>query len=68
MPDPNPGRCLCVRQVAHPDGYLESLRCLDYEGRRHTCTFPNPTHVTSLGSTSSVYRDTGQAEPWVRPE
>lgn len=59
VPDPHPGRCQNLRMVTHSDGYIENLRCLDYEGTEHVCQFPEPEH--------SIY-SAQEHKPWVRPK
>lgn len=68
MEDPNPGRCQNFRTVNHSDGYIENLRCLDYEDVPHECSFPEPTHVVS--TVNNIFRssDLPKSEPWVKPD
>jgi hypothetical protein len=65
-PDPHPGRCENYRSVVHSDGYVETLRCLDYEGTEHICSFPEPEHrVITVGG----YTYTPQApQRWIKPD
>lgn len=67
MPDPHPGRCLNYRTKTHSDGYIESLRCLDYEGTEHVCSFPSSTHVTITGQWQSWAGAQVDSKPWVKP-
>lgn len=61
--DLHPGRCRNQR-VFWEGGHPETLRCLDYEGTEHVCTFPEPVRrATTLTYTSG---DT-KPEPWVKP-
>lgn len=66
-PDPDPGRCRNFRTVTHSDGHIETLRCLDYEGAPHQCTFPKPKHVTAV-SHNIFSSGTDQPKPWVKPD
>lgn len=65
VPDPNPGRCLNHRQRGD-----EMVRCLDYEGRPHVCTFPEPPlkGLTghSWGPNQAIYT-LKEPKPWVKP-
>lgn len=66
MPDPYPGRCKNHRSVLW---YAESknVRCLDYEGTDHVCTFEQPPAAFSIDVSqlsSSVMRE---PEQWVKP-
>lgn len=67
LPDPHPGRCQNVRIRNRPDTSIEVVRCLDYEGVPHTCTFPPPREETSPWWWSSGYK-TSPPEPWVKPK
>lgn len=61
--DPNPGRCLNHR--TSPDG--NTVRCLDYEGTDHVCSFP-PFPIALSGSASMSYSiTTPEPKPWVKP-
>ena len=66
VPDPDIGRCQNVRHVTHGDGYMETLRCLDYEGMPHVCEFPKARHVVSSGSHSMTYSPP-KPRRWVKP-
>lgn len=69
LPDPDIGRCENYRtRVTAIDGYVESVRCLDYEDVPHVCTFPPFLHVASGGGSwisSAVRRP---PKRWVKPE
>jgi hypothetical protein len=66
LPDPHPGRCRNTRTVTHADTYIEVLQCLDYEGTRHVCEFPESVHSpSSAGPFSSYHPPTPKR--WVRP-
>lgn len=67
VPDPHPGRCLNTRQYHGPHGHIQILRCLDYEGTPHTCTFPK-IHVED-GRDWGVYSiDPPKPKTWVKPD
>lgn len=70
LPDPYPGRCLNFRSRAAPGGRIETVRCLDYEGTEHVCTFPpftyHPPIATAYASSVSTYTQE-QPQPWVKP-
>lgn len=72
LPDPNPGRCENYRSVMHSDGRVETLRCLDYEGTKHICEFPEPLHIASdprWGGNSYSYSEKhDRPQPWVKPQ
>jgi hypothetical protein len=65
-PDPFPGRCKNHRSDFRY-GRLVSLRCLDYEGTQHVCTFEElrPPFTASDQVTSSLHPS--NPEPWVKP-
>lgn len=68
VPDPHPGRCLNTR---YDEASHSMLRCLDYEGVQHVCTFPAPPPpVSSLwGSGGSYVLHTPKPpKPWVKPD
>ena len=67
MPDEYPGRCKNHREInwyARP----KTVRCLDYEGTEHVCTFEQPpveVHLSgNIGLSRSVAVD---PKPWVKP-
>ena len=64
VPDPNPGRCLNHRW--RRDGQM--VRCLDYEGVEHVCSFeePPPRSWTDQVHVSTTWKHK-QPEPWVKP-
>lgn len=70
LPDEHPGRCKNVRSHTHPNGHAETLRCLDYEGKPHVCSFPEPQYVyidtTSWGGQLSSSTP-AKPKPWVKP-
>ena len=61
MDDPYPGRCRNHRTVG-----MDVLRCLDYEGVPHVCTFPE---VKQRVPSPGVYSTGGhwKPSPWVKP-
>jgi hypothetical protein len=65
IPDRHPGRCCNLRISRHRPGVY--LRCLDYEGTPHVCTFeadsPPRLQYTGWGL---VYTDP-KPKPWVKP-
>lgn len=67
QPDSYPGRCKNHRTINwYPEA--KTVRCLDYEGTEHVCTFerlPEPIHVDMLGMRATITRE---PEPWVKPE
>lgn len=67
LPDPNPGRCENFRTLHHADGFVEVVRCLDYEASRHVCAFPEPEH--RVVEVNGYTMPTAQTPvPWVRPD
>lgn len=66
LPDLHPGRCQNVRHVQHADGHAGTVRCLDYEGTEHVCTFPAPLHVVTPSGSSLTYT-TPTPQKWVKP-
>lgn len=71
LPDLDIGRCKNIRSITHGDGYIETLRCLDYEGVPHVCTFPPERHVSSgdygWGAGSISTYTPPKPKPWVKP-
>jgi hypothetical protein len=68
MPDPDPGRCQCMRQGTDAYGYPTTRRCLDYEGVPHICFFPpNPERIHSSSQTMAGWTHKGPV-PWVKPQ
>lgn len=72
VPDANPGRCLNYRWFpagAPYDVIRTAVRCNDYEGTEHVCSFtPPPAPVTIASSMQSSYAQTvKKPEPWVKP-
>lgn len=65
-PDPHPGRCRNVRSCWQND-HIVTMRCLDYEGTPHVCSFPRPPVQMSRAS-GHVFQSTPQPKPWVKPE
>jgi hypothetical protein len=66
LPDPHPGRCKNHRYV-FVDGYPDSLRCLDYEGTPHVCSFPTPMNRT-LHNNYHVWQGSQPVpQVWVKP-
>lgn len=63
LPDPYPGRCRNHRTVV-VDGHPEVLRCLDLDGRRHVCRFPDPVRRPVSGG----FVTTGEPKPWTPPD
>lgn len=66
-PDPHPGRCQNLRPSTVKPGTF--LRCLDYEGLKHVCSFeketpPNFAHSVVGGN---IYTP-AQPKPWVKPK
>lgn len=66
-PDMHPGRCKNVRTVFHPDGHVETLRCVDYEKKRHVCEFPEPTHHPIQWTNVIKVYTAPKPKPWVKP-
>lgn len=67
LPDLDIGRCQNYRSITHADGYIETLRCLDYEGRPHTCEF-SPSHHVVLDHPGWFNTYTPpKPKPWVKP-
>ena len=73
LPDLDIGRCKNVRHHHCPCGYSEALRCLDYEGTKHTCEFPEVMHVCSMTRVDNQHNSytiqtaTPKPKPWVKP-
>jgi hypothetical protein len=71
LPDPHPGRCGNHRTITHSDGFVETLRCLDYEGVVHVCSFPEPRNRrfdrSDWGGLNQASYVTPKPEPWVKP-
>lgn len=62
-PDPHPGRCRNLRPSdAHPGSFL---RCLDYEGLKHVCSFEKETIHSAIDTT--IYQSVVKPKPWVKP-
>lgn len=69
VPDPDVGRCKNVRLYRHANSEVEYLRCLDYEGTPHVCSFPTPLpRSSSSGWSSATYYTVPKPKPWVKPE
>jgi hypothetical protein len=69
-PDQHPGRCQNWRSRPDRNGYPSSVRCLDYEGTEHVCTFPPPPPPLPDpwgANVANVYRQE-PPKPWVKPE
>lgn len=65
MPDPNPGRCKNHRSEGE-----ETLRCLDYEGTPHVCSFPKPLAERRKdwgGWSTMTIQAPPKPQPWVKP-
>jgi hypothetical protein len=62
-PDPHPGRCLNIRRDPASN---TMMRCLDYDGTQHVCTFP--TQLTPGTTIQTGIYSTPPPVPWVKPE
>lgn len=65
VPDPHPGRCRNLRPSRYYSGTF--LRCLDYEGTEHQCSFDvERIPASNPGWNSATYTHT-EPKPWVKP-
>lgn len=65
-PDPFPGRCKNHRSEFRY-GRLVSLRCLDYEGTEHVCTFEDLRPPITASDQVNTYTVSHESKPWVKP-
>lgn len=68
LPDPHPGRCRNTRQHDMGNGQFKALRCLDYEGTKHVCSFPPQIVVEARDWVGNTYSHKAEEpNPWVKP-
>lgn len=66
IPDPHPGRCQNTRLHRGPYGATRTLRCLDYDGTQHVCSFPEvPKETGKDWGAYSIPKPKPKA--WVKP-
>lgn len=68
LPDHDIGRCKNRRAFPSGDGFTTMVRCNDYEGTEHVCTFTPPPIVDLPSSWSSSVYTAPKPKPWVKPE
>lgn len=68
VPDMDPGRCENHR-IVWVGGNPKTLRCLDYEGTDHVCSFEKPQPVPQGTDMASAWTTISypRPKPWVKP-